>query len=243
MNDPVAAIAILGRTERLDWIRLRLDRRGLAAAHATEPPAGTALLIGDAACWDVLCRMPPAPRCFVDVSGDWFETLAARADRARDLHCAYLELAGPWHPCGIGLGFALAAGFDDPATLDAARPLLNALAPADGMFAPVGRAGAAGFCHGIAEAIRHLWLSQLTPWAAQSPAVQDVAHCIGRLRQHDCLLAPLLAAAQRWRALSPASGAPPSFADALADWLIACLPLTSEIDRRLIDWLQRTLAD
>lgn len=242
MSATAAVIAISGRAERLDWVRERLDRQGLPTLRTATPPAEATLLVGDADCWDALCRLPAAPRCFVDISGDWFETLAARATRASVLQCAYLELAGPWHPCGISLGFALAVGCDAPSPPCIACPLLDALAPADGLYAVAGRAGAAGFCHGIAEAVRYLWLSQLASWTTQSQAAPDIAHWIGRLRQHDSQLAPLLAAAQHWRAVSPVTGAPSSFADTLADWLIASLPLTSELDRRLADWLQHALA-
>lgn len=243
MNTPGATlIAIPGQSERLDWVRERLDHQGLAAMRVTAPPVGDAtLLIGDATGWNWLCAAPPAPgpRCFVDVSGDWFGQIAARAAQAAAFRCTYLELAGPWHPCGATLGFGLAVGSDDPAAIDTCRPLLDALAPTAGLFAVVGRAGAASFSYGIAEAVRHLWLSQLAPWSTLSPETLDITHWVDRLRQHDTQLEPLLTAAQCWRRLSPPDEGPPPFADALADWLIACLPLASEMDRRLAVWLQQ----
>ena len=243
MSAPAATlIALPGLTERLDWVRERLDRQGLAAMRVTAPPIGDAtLLIGDAAGWDWLCTAPPASGsyCFIDVSGDWFGQIAARAAQAAAIRCTYLELAGPWHPCGATLGFGLAVGTDAPDAIDTCRPLLDALAPAAGLFATVGRAGAASFSYGIAEAVRHLWLSQLAPWSTLSPETLDIAHWVDRLRQHDAQLEPLLAAAQCWRRLSPPGEEPPPFADALADWLLACLPLASETDRQFATWLQQ----
>ncbi|MGL6071885.1 hypothetical protein [Craterilacuibacter sp.] len=64
----------------------------------------------------------------------------------------YLDLAGHWHPAGQSLGFILYAGGSDLA-ITTANPILNTLAPADGIWLTSGPAGSATFVRQYMDAI------------------------------------------------------------------------------------------
>ncbi len=242
---PDRPLLLIGQAPCLDWFAARLQRTG-AGAGSRRLDAGQGLpdgpmqaIVDNNGFAALLARGDWREVELLDVSGAWFDCLADRDALVRAAGGSYLELAGPMMREGIELGFSLAAGGSAAAYLRA-RPLLDRLAPGPGIHLRVGEAGAAAFCRLTAEAMENLWLGTVRDALTEQPSPPDWTRLFSQAgRRHEEMLSGLLHAARRWRAKHPPAGkdGQPPFADTLADWLIAGLPLGLEIDRRIAAWL------
>lgn len=237
---PARPLLLVGQAPCLDWFAARLQRCGTGCRRLQVGdglPDGPLQAIVDHGGFAALnARGDWHDVELLDLSGAWFDGLAERDTLVSAGGGSYLEAAGPLMREGTELGFSLAVG-GSAAAYRRLTPLLDRLAPAPGLHLHVGAAGAAAFCRLAATAMENLWLGAMRDALTDPPVPPDWTQLFRQANQrHEEMLSGLLHAARLWRAQHPAT-ASPAFADTLADWLIAGLPLGLDIDRRIATWL------